>query len=136
MVKVGIIGGTGVGQDSSLLQNIAEVSVFDTPYGTPSDSVIVCGRIGNVEVVIIGRHGKNHNVNPSNVNYRANLWLLKAQKCTHVLATTACGSLQTDIKPGSFCILNQYIDRYFDLFATNLKGLQIYIFFLFLEPKA
>ena len=111
MIKVGIIGGTGLGQDSSFLEDITQIPVTDTPYGSPSDSVIISGKIANVDVIIIGRHGKNHNVNPSNVNYRANLWLLKQQKCTHVLVTTACGSLENNIKPGSFCILNQYIDR-------------------------
>lgn len=115
MIKVGIIGGTGLGQDSSLLKNVIEKHSGDTPYGKPSDSLVLCGSIGNLEVVIIGRHGKGHNVNPSNVNYRANLWLLKSLNCTHVLVTTACGSLQKDIKPGSLCILDQYIDRYFTL---------------------
>jgi len=72
----------------------------------------VTGRISNTEVVLIARHGKNHDVNPSNVNYRANLWALKKQfKCHIVLATTACGSLKEDIPPGTLVVLDQYIDR-------------------------
>lgn len=57
------------------------------------------------------RHGRKHNVNPTNVNYRANMWALRAAGCTHVLVTTACGSLQEDIHPSELVLLDQFIDR-------------------------
>lgn len=110
-IKVGIIGGTGLDRDSEILQDQREVSLETTPFGDPSDRVIVEGKIAGITVYIIGRHGKTHNVNPSNVNYRANLWSLRTLGCTHVLVTTACGSLKEKIAPGHVVILDQYIDR-------------------------
>ena len=110
-IKVGIIGGTGLDRDSEILLDQREVSLETTPYGDPSDRLIVQGKIAGLTVYIMGRHGKSHNVNPSNVNYRANLWSLKELGCTHVLVTTACGSLKEEIAPGHVVILDQYIDR-------------------------
>ena len=63
-----------------------------------------------VSMIFAVRHGRKHDVSPSNVNYRANLWALKAEGCTCVLATTACGSLQENIHPGEVVILDQFID--------------------------
>lgn len=111
-VIVGIIGGTGLDQDSSLLKNKQLVDLQETPYGRASDSQAIAGEIEGVPVFIISRHGKEHDVSPSHVNYRANLWtLVKQLNCTHVLVTSACGSLKEEIKPGHVGILDQYIDR-------------------------
>lgn len=111
-IIVGIIGGTGLDQDSSLLKCKYLVPIDETPYGLASDSHAVSGNIEDVPVYIISRHGKNHDINPSNVNYRANLWaLVKQFHCTHLLATSACGSLKDDVKPGNIGILDQYLDR-------------------------
>ena len=57
------------------------------------------------------RHGRRHNIYPSAVNYRANIYALKAEGCTHVLATTACGSLREEMPPGDFVLVDQFIDR-------------------------
>lgn len=109
---VGIIGGTGIDQDSGLLKNQTLVQLDETPYGRASDSHAISGVIEGIPVFILSRHGKNHDVNPSNVNYRANLWtLVKQLKCTHILVTSACGSLQEEVKPGHVGILDQYINR-------------------------
>ena len=111
-VVVGIIGGTGLDQDSSLLKDKKLVDLKETPYGRPSDLQAVTGQIEGVTVYIISRHGKNHDVSPSHVNYRANLWtLVKELGCTHILVTSACGSLKEQIQPGHIGILDQYIDR-------------------------
>lgn len=59
----------------------------------------------------LSRHGRKHTINPSNVNYRANIWALKQQGCTHVVTSTACGSLQEDIPPGDLVLLDSFIDR-------------------------
>ena len=81
-----------------------------TPYGKPSSELIL-GTIADVQVVILSRHGPGHSINPTNVNYRANISALKEEGCTHILAATACGSLRKRISPGHFVFPNQFIDR-------------------------
>ena len=107
MIKIGIIGGSGL-DDPELLQDQVEMAM-DTPYGRPS-SVLTCGRIAGVEVAILARHGKKHTITPSNVNYRANIWALKEHGCTHILAATAVGSLREEIEPGHLVFPGQFID--------------------------
>ena len=108
MVKVGIIGGSGL-DNPNILKQATELEV-ETPYGSPT-SLLTCGRIEGVEAVIIARHGKNHSIFPSKVNFRANIWALKERGCTHVLATTAVGSLREEIKPGHLVFPDQFIDH-------------------------
>jgi len=107
-IKIGIIGGSGM-EDPDLLSNSSSTSI-KTPYGTPS-SDLISGNIDGIEVSLLSRHGKNHSINPSNVNYRANIWSLKESGCTHILAITACGSLREKIAPGHFVFPDQFIDR-------------------------
>jgi 5'-methylthioadenosine phosphorylase len=107
MVKIGIIGGSGL-DDPGLLTNFKEISV-ETKYGKPS-STLTTGKLGEVDVVILARHGKGHTIYPTGVNFRANIAALKQQGCTHILATTACGSLKEEIKPGHLVFPNQFID--------------------------
>lgn len=107
MIKVGIIGGSGL-DDPNLLKGAQEI-VVDTPYGEPT-SPLMCGRLNGTEVVMVARHGKQHQYSPSQVNYRANIRALKDQNVTHILATTACGSLREEIERGDFVILDQFID--------------------------
>ncbi|MDY6824941.1 MAG: S-methyl-5'-thioadenosine phosphorylase [Thermodesulfobacteriota bacterium] len=107
MKKIGIIGGSGL-DDPGLLHEPEEKTVV-TPYGEPS-TPLLCGDVEGVEVVIIARHGKQHQFSPTQVNYRANIHALKAQEVTHILATTACGSLKKEIGRGHFVILDQFID--------------------------
>jgi 5'-methylthioadenosine phosphorylase len=71
---------------------------------------LTVGRINGVDVVLLARHGRKHQYPPTKVNYRANIWALKEQGCTHVLATTACGSLKEEIGRGDFVIVDQFID--------------------------
>jgi 5'-methylthioadenosine phosphorylase len=108
MVKIGIIGGSGL-ENPKILQDATEKDV-DTPYGKPS-SVLITGKIEGVEIVIISRHGKKHEIMPTNVPNQANIHALKEEGCTHILATTACGSLREEIKPGDFVFIDQFIDR-------------------------
>jgi len=107
MAKIGIIGGSGLG-DPKLIENPKETEV-STPYGKPS-SHLVTGKIHGVDVVFIARHGKQHTIMPTNVNFRANIHALKDQGCTHIIAATACGSLREEIKPGDFVFVDQFID--------------------------
>ncbi|GAB4547849.1 MAG: S-methyl-5'-thioadenosine phosphorylase [Thermodesulfovibrionia bacterium] len=108
MVKIGIIGGSGL-DDPRILKDAKEIDV-ETPYGTPT-SPLTCGSIKGVDVVIIARHGKGHTIYPSGVNFRANIWALKEMGCTHILASTAVGSLREEIKPGHLVFPNQFIDN-------------------------
>jgi 5'-methylthioadenosine phosphorylase len=107
MVKIGIIGGSGL-DNPEILHDAAEVEV-DTPYGKPS-SCPKTGTIDGAEVVLLSRHGKSHEFSPTQVNYRANIQALKDLGATHIIATTACGSLREDIGRGDFVVIDQFID--------------------------
>jgi len=106
-VKIGIIGGSGI-DDPKILKNAKEKDV-KTPYGQPA-SKLITGQIDGVDVVILARHGKGHTIPPSKVPFRANLWALNKEGVTHILATTACGSLKEKIKPKQIVFLDQFID--------------------------
>lgn len=108
MVKIGIIGGSGL-ENPEILKDAKEL-VVNTPYGNPS-SPLITGKINDVEVVILSRHGKKHSIMPTNVPNQANIHALKEQGCTHIIVTTACGSLKEEIKPGDFVFIDQFIDR-------------------------
>ena len=107
-MKIGIIGGSGL-NDPKLL-TLASEKLVATPFGKPS-SPLTLGKIHGVDVVLLARHGKKHTIMPSNVNYRANIWALKEEGCTHLIVSTACGSLREEIKPGDFVFIDQFIDR-------------------------
>ncbi|XP_013168750.1 PREDICTED: S-methyl-5'-thioadenosine phosphorylase-like isoform X2 [Papilio xuthus] len=106
--NIGIIGGSGF-DDPNLFENPVELDL-STPFGKPSD-VLLSGQIDGVPCVLLARHGRKHQYQPSDVNYRANIWALKQAGCTHVLATTATGSLVEDYQPGDLVILDDFIDR-------------------------
>ncbi|MFA5127141.1 MAG: S-methyl-5'-thioadenosine phosphorylase [Patescibacteria group bacterium] len=106
-IKVGIIGGSGL-DNPDLLTRQKSIDL-DTPFGQPSSSINT-GKIGEVEVAIIARHGKNHSLMPGKVPYQANVWALKQVGCSHILATTACGSLQKNFRPGDLVFIDQFID--------------------------
>lgn len=106
-IKIGIIGGSGM-DDPELMKDKKEKPV-DTPYGKPSSDLTI-GKIDGADVVIIARHGKDHSIYPTGVNYRANLYSLKEEGCTHILTTTAVGSLKEEIKPEQFVFIDQFID--------------------------
>lgn len=107
MTKIGIIGGSGL-DDPEILKDAEEVTT-STPYGEPS-SPLTIGRLDGIETVILARHGRNHQFSPTQVNCRANIQALKDQGVTHIVATTACGSLREEIDRGHFVILDQFID--------------------------
>ncbi len=106
-LKIGIIGGSGM--DDPHIMKGSKGKKASTPYGSPSSPLTV-GTINGVDVVILARHGKDHSIYPSGVNYRANIHALKKEGCTHILATTAVGSLRERIKPGDFIFVDQFID--------------------------
>ena len=114
MVKVGIIGGSGL-EDSNLMADGVKKNP-NTRWGKPS-SPLICSNICGVEAVILARHGIRHQIAPSQVNYPANIQALKDEGVTHIIATTACGSLRENIKRGDFVMLDQFID--FTRFRKN-----------------
>ena len=114
-LKVGIIGGSGL-DDPELLTDFMEYDIKETKYGKPS-SKITSGSLGPAQVYILSRHGRNHEIPPSQVNYRANIFLLKSFGCRYILATTAVGSLREEIKPENLVFPNQFID-----FTKNRKN--------------
>jgi 5'-methylthioadenosine phosphorylase len=107
MKKIAIIGGSGF-ENPSILKNPGEIEI-ETPFGK-SSSGFKTGKIGGVDVVILSRHGRDHSIPPTHVNNRANIWVIRELGCTHILATTACGSLREEIKRGDLVILDQFID--------------------------
>ena len=119
MVKVGIIGGSGV-YDPKLLTGVKQIKVH-TPYGNPSDLVTV-GKLHDREVVVIPRHGPHHTESPTDVNYRANIWAMKELGVTHILSPCAVGSLQDNIKPGEFVFVDQFIDKTTKRKSTFYEG--------------
>ena len=114
MARVAIIGGSGF-EDPDILKD-ADPIMMNTPYGEPS-SEFLSGRINGVEVALVSRHGKNHTITPTQVNNRANIYSIKELECTHILATTACGSLREEISPGDLVFPDQFID--FTRFRPN-----------------
>ncbi len=107
-MKIGIIGGSGL-EDPKILKDAKEIE-FTTKFGKPSSKLTI-GKIDGIDVVILSRHGKKHTIHPGKVNYRANIQALKEQGCTHIIASSACGSLKEEIKPGDFVVVDQFIDR-------------------------
>jgi len=107
---LGIIGGSGLYEIDGLEDRREET--LETPWGTPSDA-LVHGRIGDVKLVFLPRHGRGHRLTPSEVPYRANIAALKMAGVTDVLAISACGSLQEAYAPGDFLAADQFIDRTF-----------------------
>jgi 5'-methylthioadenosine phosphorylase len=103
-----IIGGSGLYS----VPELEDVTVHQvtTPFGAPS-SDIVEGRIGETKLLFIARHGEGHVYLPSEVNYRANVFALKALGATHLLSISAVGSLKEEIRPGDLVVTRQYIDK-------------------------
>ncbi|MFP3043646.1 S-methyl-5'-thioadenosine phosphorylase [Treponema primitia] len=107
MALIGIIGGSGL-DNPDIFSNPQDEEVT-TVYGKPS-APLKHGSIGGVQVVLLGRHGREHIIPPTQINYRANIAALKAAGCTHILATTAVGSLREEIRRGDLVVIDQFID--------------------------
>jgi 5'-methylthioadenosine phosphorylase len=103
-----IIGGSGLYDLPGLTDTRWET--VSTPWGAPSDQIFR-GRLGSAELAFLPRHGRGHRIPPSEVNYRANIAALKQLGATDVLSLSAVGSLRADLPPGSFVVVDQFIDR-------------------------
>ena len=110
MNKLAIIGGSG-------LYNIDGIKdekwiTVKTPWGEPSDQILEA-KIGNKQIYFLPRHSRGHKINPSNINFRANIDALKQLGVTDVLSVSAVGSLKDELEPGKFVLVDQFIDRTF-----------------------
>lgn len=122
---IGIIGGTAIGQQLDALGTGKTVEV-DTPFGKPS-APYVLATVAGVEVAMLPRHGVGHTIPPTAVNYRANLWGLKKLGCTHVIATTAVGSLREEIHPRHLVIPDQVIDKTHRRVGTYFEDCAVHV---------
>lgn len=107
-VRLGVLGGSGL-YEMDGFEGREEVRL-ETPFGEPSDAFIT-GRLEGREIVFLSRHGRGHKVNPSEINYRANIWGMKKLGVDALIAISACGSLRQEIEPGHFVVIDQHIDR-------------------------
>ncbi|MBV8799258.1 MAG: S-methyl-5'-thioadenosine phosphorylase [Alphaproteobacteria bacterium] len=105
---LGIIGGSGV-YDIAGLKN-ARWQRVESPWGEPSDDLLF-GTLAGVDMVFLPRHGRGHVHSPTSINYRANIDALKRAGVTDVISVSACGSFKEELSPGTFVIVDQFIDR-------------------------
>jgi 5'-methylthioadenosine phosphorylase len=106
-IVLGVLGGTGLYAMAGLEQ-VERRSVV-TPFGEPSGPIVV-GRLEGQRVAFLARHGEGHRLNPTQVNYRANIYALKAVGVERLVAVSACGSLKQEVEPGSFVVPDQLVD--------------------------
>ncbi|MCB2098707.1 MAG: S-methyl-5'-thioadenosine phosphorylase [Parvularculaceae bacterium] len=106
--RIGVIGGSGVYALDALER--VEKRAVETPWGAPSGPLTV-GVLGGVEMVFLARHGEGHTIPPSDVNYRANIDAMKRLGVTDILSVSACGSFREELPPGTFVVVDQFIDR-------------------------
>ncbi len=107
---IGVIGGSGLYEIDGLTD--VEWREVETPWGMPSDALCF-GKLEGQPVVFLPRHGRGHRIPPSDLNFRANIDALKRAGCTEVLSLSACGSLRESLAPGTFVVVDQFIDRTF-----------------------
>jgi len=118
---IGVIGGSGV-YELDGLQDVRWEKV-SSAFGQPSDELLR-GRLGEAELVFLPRHGRGHRISPSEINYRANIDAMKRVGVTEIISVSACGSFEEKLSPGTFAIIDQFIDRTFarekSFFGTGL----------------
>ena len=108
--KLGIIGGSGLYEMEGFEKT--KWKKIKTSWGNPSDEILTA-KIGNEEICFIPRHSRGHKINPSNINFRANIDALKQLGVTDIVSVSAVGSLKENLHPGKFVIIDQFIDRTF-----------------------
>ncbi len=105
---VGIVGGSGVYELEGL--EGARWEKIESPFGAPSDELLI-GELGGVRIVFLPRHARGHRIPPSEINYRANIDALKRAGVTDLISMSACGSLREHLSPGTFVLVDQFVDR-------------------------
>jgi len=113
--KLGIIGGSGLYKMEGF-QN-TKWKKINTPWGKPSDKILTA-KLGKEEICFIPRHSRGHKINPTNINFRANIDAMKQFGVTDIISVSAVGSLKENLQPGKFVIIDQFIDRTFSRTKT------------------
>ena len=108
--KLGIIGGSGLYKMEGFERT--KWKKVKTPWGNPSDEVLIA-KFGKEEICFLPRHAREHKINPTNINFRANIDALKQLGVTDIISVSAVGSLKENLEPGKFVIVDQFIDRTF-----------------------
>ena len=108
--KLGIIGGSGLYKIDGFKKS--KWKKIKTPWGKPSDDILVA-QLGKEEICFIPRHSRGHKINPTNINFRANIDAMKQLGVTDIISVSAVGSLKEELEPGKFVIVDQFIDRTF-----------------------
>lgn len=105
---IGVIGGSGLYAMQGFQK--AKTVTLETPFGQPSGDYVM-GTLGGTEVVFLPRHGVGHVLNPSEINFRANIWGMKKLGVRAIISVSAVGSLKEEIKPGHMVVIDQFFDR-------------------------
>ena len=113
--KLGIIGGSGLYKMEGFQKT--KWKKINTPWGKPSDKVLLA-RLDKEEICFIPRHAIGHKINPTNINFRANIDAMKQLGVTDIISVSAVGSLKENLEPGKFVIVDQFIDRTFSRVKT------------------
>jgi 5'-methylthioadenosine phosphorylase len=113
--KLGIIGGSGLYKMDGFEKT--EWKEIKTPWGKPSDEILI-GKLVGEEICFIPRHSRGHKINPTNINFRANIDAMKQLGVTDIISVSAVGSLKEELEPGKFVIVDQFIDRTFSRVKT------------------
>ncbi len=105
--SIGVIGGTGLYE----IQGLTDIQTINigTPFGDPSDSIVI-GRLGNISIAFLPRHGRRHRIMPSELPSKANVYAMKSLGVEHIIAVNSAGSFKEEIKPGTLVIPDQIID--------------------------
>jgi len=113
--KLGIIGGSGLYK----MEGFSKIKwkKIKTPWGNPSDEILIA-KLEKEEIYFIPRHARGHKINPTNINFRANIDAMKQLGVTDIISVSAVGSLKKDLEPGKFVIIDQFIDRTFSRIKT------------------
>jgi 5'-methylthioadenosine phosphorylase len=130
-VHVGVIGGSGL----YTIEGLADIEAVwpDTPYGKPSDEIVV-GKLEGVRVAFLPRHGRGHVLSPSELPARANIWALKTLGVSHIVSISAVGSLREELAPRHIVIPDQIIDRTKGIRPASFFGEGIVAHIGFAEP--
>jgi len=113
--KLGIIGGSGLYKMNGFEKN--KWKKVKTSWGQPSDEILIA-EFNGIEICFLPRHSRGHKINPSNINFRANIDAMKQLGVTDIISVSAVGSLREDLNPGKFVIVDQFIDRTFSRIKT------------------
>ena len=113
--KLGIIGGSGLYKMEGFKKT--KWKKINTPWGQPSDEILIA-KLENEEICFIPRHSRGHKINPTNINFRANIDAMKQLGVTDIISVSAVGSLKENLEPGKFVIVDQFIDRTFSRHKT------------------